>query len=88
VSAPAPRRHCEAVYIRDGWRCSAPACTSRRNLEARPEVSVSGAMSGEVLLLRRLFLGVGDPFDQLRDEDEGSKRAGVDRHVGVVRGVA
>ncbi len=28
-----PRRHGDAVYIRDGWRCSAPACTSRRNLE-------------------------------------------------------
>lgn len=23
----------EEVYIRDGWRCSAPGCTSRRNLE-------------------------------------------------------
>jgi hypothetical protein len=28
-----PRRHGDAIYIRDGWRCSAPACTSRRNLE-------------------------------------------------------
>jgi hypothetical protein len=28
-----PRRHGDAVYIRDGWRCSAPGCTSRRNLE-------------------------------------------------------
>jgi hypothetical protein len=28
-----PRRHGDAVYERDGWRCSAPACTSRRNLE-------------------------------------------------------
>ena len=29
----APRRAADAVYIRDGWRCTAPGCTSRRNLE-------------------------------------------------------
>jgi hypothetical protein len=29
----APKRRSDAIYIRDGWRCSAPACTSRRNLE-------------------------------------------------------
>ncbi|ANM28815.1 hypothetical protein ABI59_03130 [Acidobacteria bacterium Mor1] len=23
----------EAIYVRDGWRCAAPGCTSRRNLE-------------------------------------------------------
>lgn len=23
----------DAIYIRDGWRCAAPGCTSRRNLE-------------------------------------------------------
>jgi hypothetical protein len=28
-----PKRRSDAIYIRDGWRCSAPACTSRRNLE-------------------------------------------------------
>jgi hypothetical protein len=28
-----PRRPGDAVYIRDGWRCTAPACTSMRNLE-------------------------------------------------------
>jgi hypothetical protein len=28
-----PKRSSDAVYIRDGWRCSAPGCTSRRNLE-------------------------------------------------------
>ncbi|MFQ5701309.1 MAG: hypothetical protein ACE5HU_05640 [Acidobacteriota bacterium] len=28
-----PRRQADAVYIRDGWRCTAPGCTSRRNLE-------------------------------------------------------
>jgi hypothetical protein len=27
------RRRTEAIYARDGWRCSAPGCTSRRNLE-------------------------------------------------------
>ena len=28
-----PRRRSDAVYARDGWRCSAPGCTARRNLE-------------------------------------------------------
>jgi 5-methylcytosine-specific restriction endonuclease McrA len=28
-----PRREADAVYIRDGWRCAAPGCTSRQNLE-------------------------------------------------------
>ncbi len=28
-----PRRTSDAVYIRDGWRCTAPGCTSRHNLE-------------------------------------------------------
>src|SRR5204863_8106113 len=28
-----PKRAGDAVYIRDGWRCTAPGCTSRRNLE-------------------------------------------------------
>jgi hypothetical protein len=23
----------DAIYVRDGWRCTAPGCTSRRNLE-------------------------------------------------------
>ena len=32
-AAATPRRHGDAIYVRDGWRCSAPACTSRRNLE-------------------------------------------------------
>jgi hypothetical protein len=33
-AAPAgPRRPGDAIYIRDGWRCAAPGCTSRRNLE-------------------------------------------------------
>ncbi len=27
------RRRAEGIYVRDGWRCSAPGCTSRRNLE-------------------------------------------------------
>lgn len=30
---PAPRRPGDAVYARAGWRCTAPGCTSRRNLE-------------------------------------------------------
>ena len=28
-----PRRAADAVYARDGYRCTAPGCTSRRNLE-------------------------------------------------------
>ena len=28
-----PQRDADRIYIRDGWRCSAPGCTSRRNLE-------------------------------------------------------
>lgn len=29
----APNRRADEVYARDGWRCLAPGCTSRRNLE-------------------------------------------------------
>ncbi len=29
----AHRRRADKIYSRDGWRCSAPGCTSRRNLE-------------------------------------------------------
>jgi hypothetical protein len=29
----APRRKGDAIYERDGWRCMAPGCSSRRNLE-------------------------------------------------------
>ena len=28
-----PRRPADKIYARDGWRCSAPGCTSRRHLE-------------------------------------------------------
>jgi hypothetical protein len=28
-----PRRASDRIYTRDGWRCTAPGCTSRRNLE-------------------------------------------------------
>jgi hypothetical protein len=28
-----PKRAADRIYIRDGWRCTAPGCTSRRNLE-------------------------------------------------------
>ena len=31
--ANAPRRAADVIYKRDGWRCMAPGCTSRRNLE-------------------------------------------------------
>ena len=29
-----PNRRGDRVYIRDGWRCMAPGCTSRRHLES------------------------------------------------------
>jgi hypothetical protein len=29
----APRRPSDDIYCRDGWRCTAPGCTSRSNLE-------------------------------------------------------
>jgi hypothetical protein len=28
-----PKRKGDRIYIRDGWRCTAPGCTSRKNLE-------------------------------------------------------
>jgi len=28
-----PKRAADRIYSRDGWRCTAPGCTSRRNLE-------------------------------------------------------
>ncbi|GAB4223531.1 MAG: hypothetical protein Kow0062_23870 [Acidobacteriota bacterium] len=28
------RRHEDRIYARDGWRCQAPGCTARRNLES------------------------------------------------------
>jgi hypothetical protein len=31
--AGAPERHDDRVYVRDGWRCAAPGCSSRRHLE-------------------------------------------------------
>jgi hypothetical protein len=29
-----PKRKADKIYVRDGWRCTAPGCTSRRNLES------------------------------------------------------
>lgn len=29
-----PKRAADRIYIRDGWRCSAPGCTSRQNMES------------------------------------------------------
>jgi hypothetical protein len=44
----------DAIYIRDGWRCSAPGCTSRRNLEVHHVVYRS--QGGSDALLNRLCL--------------------------------
>jgi Domain of unknown function (DUF222) len=43
-----PRRPADAVYIRDGWRCMAPGCTSRRNLEDHHVVYRSQGGSDEL----------------------------------------
>jgi hypothetical protein len=29
-----PKRKADKIYVRDGWRCSAPGCTSRKNLQS------------------------------------------------------
>jgi len=46
--APAPVRPGDAVYIRDGWRCGAPGCSSRRNLESHHIVYRSRGGSDEL----------------------------------------
>ena len=33
ASPAAPKRHGDPVYSRAGWRCTAPGCTSRKNLD-------------------------------------------------------
>lgn len=43
-----PTRKSHEVYIRDGWRCSAPGCTSRQNLEDHHVVYRSRGGSNEV----------------------------------------
>ena len=52
-----PKRHSDAVYVRDGWRCAAPACTARRNLEDHHVIYRSrggdvNALSNRVCLCR------------------------------------
>jgi len=44
----APRRAADAVYIRAGWRCTAPGCTSRQNLEDHHIVYRSRGGSNEL----------------------------------------
>ncbi len=44
----APRRAADAVYIRAGWRCTAPGCTSRKNLEDHHIVYRSRGGSNEL----------------------------------------
>jgi hypothetical protein len=43
-SAP---KHRDPIYARDGWRCAAPACTSRRNLHDHHIVFRSQMGGGE-----------------------------------------
>ena len=33
TDAAAPERRDDSIFVRDGWRCAAPGCSSRRNLE-------------------------------------------------------
>jgi len=33
TDAAAPDRRDDTIFVRDGWRCAAPGCSSRRNLE-------------------------------------------------------
>jgi hypothetical protein len=52
-----PRRRSDEIYARDGWRCTAPGCTSRRNLEDHHVVYLSRggslrASSNQVSLCR------------------------------------
>ena len=46
--AMSPDRSGDAVYIRDGWRCGAPGCSSRRNLESHHIVYRSRGGSDEL----------------------------------------
>jgi hypothetical protein len=52
----APVRPQDTVFIRDGWRCTAPGCTSRRNLEDHHLVyrsrNGSGSLSNRTTLCR------------------------------------
>ena len=51
-----PRRAGDRVYVRDGWRCTAPGCSSRRNLEDHHVVyrsqGGSNALSNRTCLCR------------------------------------
>jgi hypothetical protein len=53
---PSRGRSRDAIYIRDGWRCSAPGCSSRRNLEDHHLVYLSrgggGGHSNRICLCR------------------------------------
>ncbi len=65
----APRRAGDRIYSRDGWRCSAPACTSRRNLEEHHIVYRSGGGSNKpsnLVTLCRFHHQHGEHGDLLR----------------------
>ena len=44
-----PKRKSDRIYARDGWRCTAPGCSSRRNLESHHLVyrSQGGSLADE-----------------------------------------
>ena len=65
----APQRAGDRIYNRDGWRCSAPACTSRRNLEEHHIVYRSGGGSNKpanLVTLCRFHHQQGEHGDLLR----------------------
>ena len=47
VSPAAPKRHGDPVYSSAGWRCTAPGCTSRKNLDDHHVVYRSAGGSDE-----------------------------------------
>jgi hypothetical protein len=75
----APKRSGDRIYIRDGWRCMAPGCTSRRNLEDHH-------------LVYRSLGGVDDPsnrvclcrFHHLLGEHGGRARCRGTAPLGIV----
>ncbi|MFQ5766816.1 MAG: HNH endonuclease [Acidobacteriota bacterium] len=69
----------EAVYIRDGWRCMAPGCSSRRNLHDHHLVYRS--RGGTDALANRICLC---EFHHLRGEHGGLARCRGEAPLGVI----
>jgi len=63
---PPPARPTDAIHVRDGWRCAAPGCTSRRNLEVHHVVYRSQGGDGDLANLVSLCC-----FHHQRGEHDG-----------------